>query len=288
MYGLALVLLLAFLWVALVLTRKPGHEGEWGSLQTRLPVVSRPGTDLYQIRHIRDFRYHPDGTPHLLQYRDDAFDSNHLEQVWLGISHFGPLGMAHTFLSFEFTGQRFLVASVEARLYSSQVYGPLQGLLRRFHKMVVLGTEADVIGLRTHVRNERVLLYPLQLDEAARKAVWQAMMADVMQLENEPAFYNTLTDNCLTNLLKHTPGYRPWQMLLDYRLLLPGFADGMAYDKGWINTRRSLADLREQARVDATRTRSDAEDFSLQIRCGWQQEENQPAEARCSSSLLNK
>src|SRR5690606_19116865 len=104
--------------------------------------------------------------------------------------------------SFEFSNNEFLAASVEARLRPGQSYSPLMGLMRQYNKLIVLGSEADIIGLRSHIRAERVLLYPLQLNQAQMEYVFHSFMKDAQALEQQPGFYNTLLDNCTTNLLK--------------------------------------------------------------------------------------
>ncbi len=263
-------------WLAVLLTpllilvvylgmQSPTHQGPWIAAQSRLPELTVAG-DSYHIRHIRDFRYHADGSPSQLNYLERSYHPTDLQRVWLGISHFAGGGLAHTFLSFEFAGDDFLVASVEARLRPGQSYKPLAGLLRRYNRLVVLGTEEDVIGLRSHIRAERVLLYPLELNDVQRRHLWSGIMADVELLSREPAFYNTLLDNCTTNLLKHDPGHRLLPRLLDYRLLLPGFSDGFARDRGWIADDLPLQEMRTRARVDPQGVDVDDPGFSRAIR----------------------
>lgn len=268
--GLLLMLFLGALlyWSALA----PTHEGEWQILHARLPDIKMGQDDngqFYQLTNLRDFRYRPDGGIAAAEYREGRYSLADLRRVWLGISHFGGNGFAHTFLSFEFAGDNFLVASVEARMRPTQNYNPLFGLVRQYNKIIVLGTEADIIGLRTHIRGERVLLYPLQFDTSQSTYLFQALMGDAQQLGREPEFYNTLLDNCATNLLKYAPDYRFYTSLIDYRLILPGFSDAVAWEKGWINNAETLEDLRFYAEINPALTAPDAGDFSQMIRRGW-------------------
>lgn len=260
----------ALYWSAL----RPTHEGVWQSLQSRLPIVTidqGENGDIYRIDNLRDFRYHPDGAIATPQYFSAQYQPADLQQVWLGISHFGGYGFAHTFLSFEFSEQLFLVASVEARLRADQSYNPLFGLVRQYNKLVVLGSEADVIGLRSHIRSERVLLYPLTLSKEQMQYLFRAVMVDAQQLSMRPSFYNTLLDNCTTNLLKHDPDYHVYNSLIDYRLLLPGYSDAVVQERGWMPDGASLESLRQRATVVVTeKVGLDAEGFSQAIRRGWQ------------------
>ena len=66
------------------------------------------------------------------------------------------------------------------------------------------------------------------------------MMQDIRTLEEHPSFYNTLLDNCTTSLLRHDPEHSFWRNILDYRILLPGFADEYALERGWIKAAEGL------------------------------------------------
>lgn len=282
---------LLILFFMYLFTRVPTHEGEWSLLQTRLPQVELrqdEETSFYRIENLRDFRYHPDGRVQRAEYRTADFSPADLQQVWLGISHFGDYGLAHTFLSFEFANDQFLAASVEARTRPGQSYNPFLGLMRQYNKIVVLGTEVDIIGLRTHIRGERVLLYPLQLNAEERQYLFNAMMVDAQQIARQPGFYNTLLDNCTTNLLKHDPDYRFYTSLLDYRLLLPGFSDEVMQEKGWLGMGEPFIDLRVRATINAHLISHEAESFSRAIRQGYHAEYAQPVMKRSSSGTPNK
>lgn len=269
-FGLLLVMSLGAVlyWSAQV----PGHAGNWQASHARLAGVASGHDErgqFYHLTNLRDFRYRTDGSIAAADYREARFAVADLRRIWFGISHFGGYGFAHTFLSFEFADEQYLVASVEARMRPDQNYHPLFGLIRQYNKIVVLGTEADIIGLRSHIRGEQVLLYPLQLDAAQTEYLFHALMGDAQQLVERPGFYNTLLDNCTTNLLKHAPGYRFYTSLIDYRLMFPGYSDAVAWEKNWINTDQPLEELRERARINPALTTPEAEDFSQMIRRGW-------------------
>jgi len=117
------------------------------------------------------------------------------------------MGIAHSFLSFEFDtrdGPRYLALSIEARLRPDQEFKPLVGMFRRYTKISVFSAEQDVTGLRFHVRGERILLYPVDSPSKKLETFFQAMVEDANALHEALAFYNTVLENCLTNLLKNT------------------------------------------------------------------------------------
>ena len=277
---LGLSLLLSGLLIGMLLLihvlHTPSHEGPWQTAQQLLPEIRMDGGSV-QIKQLRDFRYSPDGQIREVRYLQQDYALEALHAVWLGISHFSDKGLAHTFLSFEFTDGRYLVASVEARMRPEQSYHPVQGLLRQYHKIIVLGTEADIIGLRSHVRGERVLLYPLQLNALQRRHLLRGLITDAQAISAQPAFYNSLLDNCTTSLLRHDPQHSIWRGLLDYRILLPGHSDAYAQQRGWLDPERDLRQWRHQVGVNANADPDDA-DFSQQIR--------RPHYQRLSLSLL--
>jgi len=250
--------------LAYLFSTAPTHDGDWQEAQALLPEVQIEG-DRYQLRNIRDFSYCADRSIKPARYLDQEFPQDSLKRVWLGLSHFSDYGLAHSFLSFEFDDGRYLVASVEARMRPGQAYSPFAGLLRRYHKIIVLGTERDIIGLRSKVREERVLLYPLELTASQRRRVFTGMMQDVRTLREKPAYYNTLFDNCTTSLLRHDQENHFWKNILDYRILLPGFSDDYAVQRGWIRADKGLEQLRKQAVVPADIDPDDG-NFSLGIR----------------------
>lgn len=260
-----LVLLLLLLGGGWLAVQNPSHSGEWQVQQQKMPTLhqSEPGT--YQLGTLRDFRYHSDGRVREARYFSGEYRVQDLERVWLGISHFADYGIAHALMSFEFVDGRHLVASVEARMRPDQSYSPFRGLFRRYHKIIVLGSEEDIIGLRSHVRGERVHLFPLELPEAELQDLFKGLMGDVESLQHSADFYNTLADNCINGLLRHAPAYSAWRNYLDYRVLLPGYADAFAYAKGWLQNGHSLDEWREWGRIDAA-LNPDLQAFSWQIR----------------------
>ncbi|KDE41259.1 putative membrane protein [Nitrincola lacisaponensis] len=245
--------------------RQPSHQGPWLEAQARLPEVTTADGRIYQVQHLRDFRYDDSGAIRAAQYREADYDLSLLQQVWLGVSHFAGMGLAHAFVSFEFSDGQYLAISFEARLRPGESYSPVRGLLNQYPKILVLGTEEDIIGLRSHVRGERVLLYPLQLDAEQQTYLFRGLMEDVSDIFAKPRFYNTLLDNCVTSLLRHDPEHSAWKGLLDYRVLLPGFGDAFAQQKGWISDELPLEQLREQVRVDG-RIDPDVPNYSALIR----------------------
>ena len=85
-------------------------------------------------------------------------------------------------------------------------------------------------------------------------------------LERQAEFYNTLTDNCLTGLLAESGRNPELYHWLDYRILLPGYADELLSEKGVFWQQGEIESIREQARVVPENTVLDDPLFSAKIR----------------------
>lgn len=256
-----------------MLIGKPRNDRDWRPEHAGTPTATVDG-GVVTLQGVRNFRYVADRTPKRIAHETRRYRLADLREVWYGISHFGALGFAHTFLSFGFEDGDYLALSIEARLEKGERYNAWKGLFRAFELIYVFADERDVIGLRSHIRRERVLLYRLRGERQTGIRLLQAMLDKANALARQPAFYNTLTDNCTTGIVRHAEGLPRWRRYLDYRLLLPGYSDALAYDYGVIDTSRPLRDLRHAARIDPAVTEIEAEDFSQRIR-----EKNPPRES---------
>lgn len=259
------VILGASALIVFVLLRAPSHNRDWKIEYAILPKVAVAG-DLVTVRNIRNFTYAPNGTVLKASYYHRTYDVSTLTSVWYGISHFYGFGLAHTFLSFGFEGDRYLALSIEARQEIGESYHPINGLLRDYELMYVVGDERDIVGLRTHSRSEKVYLYRINVSKEVAKEFLFAMFQTVNDIYSRPQFYNTLTDNCTTSILKHAKKVSFWDRNFNYKALLPGYSDELAYDLGVISNDRSLQELRERAFIDPGRIAIDDPQFSLRIR----------------------
>ncbi len=249
--------------------QKASNDGNWLPQHTRLPSAQLNG-DQILIQGLRDFRYNSDESVAQSSYLDRGYSLADLAGVWLGISHFGGNGMAHVLLSFQFgsdVNADYLALSIEARLEQEDAeYHPIKGLFRNYTKLIVLATEQDVIGLRTHVRGEPLYLYRLDIPQLHQRALLLNFLRLAESLNAQPDFYNTLLDNCMTGLLAESHRFGNWWHWLDHRILLPGNADDLAHELGLIDNDRPLDELRQQALVDPSQSQINDPDFSRAIR----------------------
>jgi len=265
---LLLVFIAGTVLLLLALTLKePTNDAPWQSQYQVLPTVQLDG-DVISVSNIRDFRYAENDQVIEARYFDQRFKLSEFESAWYGISHFGANGMAHVLLSFEFSDEQYLVVSIEARLRKEHVdgYHPIKGLLRAYEKTIVLATERDVIGLRTHIRKEPFYLYKLTVPELYTKPLLLNFLREAQVLTREPTFYNTFTDNCMTGLLAQSDQFRDFSSWLDMRILLPGKSDEIAYELAYIDTVLPFDEVRGRALIDPGVTKIDDPEFSRKIR----------------------
>ena len=261
--GLCLAVFLSVLvWMA---WHTPRHDRNWALGQERLARVDFEGGQV-RIHDFRFFRYRPDGTVEKAAYETRAFRIDDLASVWLGISHFGRFGMAHTFMSFGFKEGRYLAISIEARREKGEGYNPLAGLFRTYELIHVVGDERDIVGARSHIRHERVYLYRLNLSPWQAENLLVKMLTVVNEIYQSPRFYNTLMDNCLSGIVRYAEAIPFWQRWFDYRLMLPGFVDELAHGLGILAGEGALSDLQAHALIQTNGYRADDPDFSIKAR----------------------
>ena len=173
--------------------------------------------------------------------------------------------MAHTLVSFGFDDGQFLCVSVEARRERWQSYSPLGGLFRIYQLLFVLGDERDIIRLRTNIRRDRVYMYRLRLPPEHLRRLILDYVSRVERLAAEPAWYNSLSSNCTTNLFYQGRAPAPWWM--KFGIFLNGYSARTMYRLGFLsdglpfNELQARSDIRQRALAAG-----DAADFSQQIR----------------------
>jgi hypothetical protein len=97
------------------------------------------------------------------------------------------------------------------------------------------------------------------------------LLVDVLGRANElaarPEFYDTFTNNCTTNLVRHVNRIQPHRLKYDYRVLLPGYSDRMAFDEGLIEPHGTFEETKTAAFVNARALAAAGQpDFSQAIR----------------------
>jgi hypothetical protein len=262
----AAVLLIALLATPGCKTIKPSNDRVWTPDQSILPTAEFRG-ELLKVHNVRhcDYRTDEDFT---VRYDDRVYDLNELDSVDFIVCPFPEQPqVAHTMLSFGFEDGEQLAVSVEIRKELGEQYSPVDGALRQYELIYVVADERDVIRLRTDQWLQDVYLYPTKATPGQARELFVTVMRRVNKLAAEPEFYDTLTNNCTTNIVDHINELAPNRIPFDHRVLLPGLADEYAYDLGLIDSPDSFARTKRRAKINALAYRfRDAPDFSAKIR----------------------
>ena len=125
----------------------------------------------------------------------------------------------------------------------------LGGLFAKYEVIYVVGDERDVVGRRAVFQNHPVHLYPLIAEPAAARNLLESMLGMVNELVERPQFYHTLTNTCTSNVLVHATELQNRPRRYDFRLVFPGYSDGLAVETGLVEAPDGLEALRAASLV---------------------------------------
>jgi len=245
----------------------PASDRIWAADQARMPRITFDGTRV-TVEDLRNFRW-TDSTNFVPDWETRRYDLDRVSSAWYVLVPFSSRwrGPAHSFVSFGFDDGRYLAISVEARRQEGESYGVLRGLFRQFELIYVLGDESDLIGRRAVYDGTDVFLYPVAATPEAMRAVLRAMLERAATLREHPEFYNTITNNCTLNLVRHVNQFAPGRIPQSWRLALPGYSDQVALAVGLIDSTLPLDQARARYRInDRARAAIGSPDFSARIR----------------------
>lgn len=266
--GLALGTLAALCAGVFVWTRtvQPSLTRDWAPDLVRASRADVQGSRV-TLHDIRDFRYRST-TDWDASWYSATYDTRDLVRAWYIVEPFsGFEGAAHTMVSFEFSGDRFVSFSVEIRRERGETYSVLGGLFRQYEITYVAGDERDLIQLRSNHRRDDVYLYPVRASQERTVAFFLDMVQRMNALQARPEFYNSFTSNCTTNLVRHLEKVSETNVPYDHRTLLPAYSDELALALGLIDTDVGLTETRERHRINTLALAAqDRDDFSLRIR----------------------
>lgn len=238
----------------------------WAPDQAKLPISEING-DKITIHNVRNCRY-ATSDDYVVQYYDKEIRLSDVQSVDFIVVPFKDTpSIAHTMLSFGMKDGDYLVSSVEIRKESHEEYSAWKGFFNQYELMYVIGDERDIINLSSNYYKSDVYLYRT----IAQPEQAQELLLDVVKRANQlaarPEFYNTLTNNCTTNIVSHVNKIAPKSIPYDMRILLPGYSDEYAYSLGLLDNRVPFEQLHREAKINelAERYRDDA-DFSQLIR----------------------
>lgn len=261
----AVILAITLTWFVCL---SPHDRGDWETEYARMPQVAEDGS-LIKVKGVRDFRYRSveDVIP---AYYDATYDTDGVTSVDLICSYWAGPAIAHVFLSFGFSDGRQVAVSVETRRRRDQPYSTIAGFFRHYQLIFVIADERDLIGVRTDIRREAVYLYRLRTTVDERRRLFRGYMDRAAKLSRKPEFYNTVFNNCTSNIVSLIDAGLPRgkRLGMNWRLLFSGYADAFAYDIGRLKSRMPFAELKARSLIVRPAGAVIGEDFSAAIRSG--------------------
>lgn len=251
--------------MASVLAPEPSHDRTWELGQEELPRLTIEG-DRLRVDHFRNFHWTGETTADG-RYETRHYDLRTLMSLDVFISHFDDFeGLAHIFLSFGFTDGEQLVVSLESRREVGEEFSPLRGLFRQYEIIYVVGSESDIVGVRTGPRAERVYRYPTVATAVQTRALLEALGRDINAVSDAPRFYHTLFHNCTNELTRRVEDISSARFPFTWKTLLPGYFDAVLYDMGLIPASGDFEATKAIYQIDNAAVDPTSESYSRDLR----------------------
>ena len=261
------LLLWLVVYLVLVVVFRPSHDRDWELGHEQLPnIIYSSDSGEVTIENFRNFSWLEEGGADV-KYETRTFDLDTITGVDVFISHFADFeGMAHIFLSFGFEDDSQAVVSLETRRESDESFSPVLGLLRQFEIIYVVGSEEDIVGVRTGPRDERVYLYPTKATAEQARKLFNLLAEDINDVYNKPRMYNTLTHNCTNELTRPVEQMSDVKFPLTWKTILPGYFDEVLHELELISGEGTFEDIKSQHLVDNTKVDSTTSSYSVDLR----------------------
>ena len=245
----------------------PSNDRDWQPDVAKLAYATIDG-DKVTVHNIRNFAYRSE-TDYTPAWYDKTYDLSKLEGVDLVAVYWMGPAIAHTFVSFAFAGGEQLAISIETRKEKGEAYSTLKGFFRQYELYYVVADERDVIRLRTNYRHdppEDVYVYRTQGPIENGRRLFLEYVRQMNALKTSPVFYNTLVNNCTTDIWYNTR-VNTTRPAFSWKILASGYVPEYLYESGKLDTSVPFAELQKRAHVNARAQAADtAADFSRRIR----------------------
>jgi hypothetical protein len=242
----------------------PSHDRNWRPEVAVMPRAVIDG-DRVRLSGVRNFDYRT-RNDFTVRHEEREVQLSHLVGIDFYVSYFmeGPVG--HTFLSFIFDNAPPLSISIETRPEVGEGFAPVASMFKQFELIYVVGSERDLVGVRTNHRGEPTYLYRLNTSADDARRLFLIYLARINELADRPEFYHLLSNSCTINIVRYANAAGR-EGRLDIRHILNGLADSYLYRSGRIDTTLPFGELRRRSLINAAAQAADgAPDFSQRIR----------------------
>ena len=202
-----------------------------------------------------------------MHYYDKTFDLNRLDSVDLIAVYWMGDAIAHIMVSFGFQEQDFVTLSIDTLKEQGEEYSNLKGFFKQYELIFIVGDERDLIRVRTDFRKppEDVYLYRTHMTPENSRKFFIEYIRQINSMSENPEWYNTLTTNCTTDVVRLNRAY-DGQARYNWKVL-PSYAPQYAYENGSLDTRIPFEELQELSYINPkARAVGDDPEFSRKIR----------------------
>lgn len=245
----------------------PSNDRDWKPELATVPFAEISGPQ-YTLRNIRNCNY-VTADDFVVDYYDRQILIDQIRSIdFIVVPFKNTPKLAHTMMSFGLEDGTFLALSIEVRKERGEKYNPVLGLGKKFELIYVLSDERDVIRLRTKHRESDVFVYPTVASPQQAQQLFSNIITRVNKLAVEPEFYNSISNNCTTNIAGHVNELGIEKKInYGWKVLLPGLSAQYAYELGLLDNRIPFEDLSSIALINDLADRNfDDPQFSQKIR----------------------
>ncbi|HVZ99572.1 MAG TPA: DUF4105 domain-containing protein [Caulobacterales bacterium] len=225
--ALAMLLAISLLGCSHWAWSPPRADRQWYPYLARTPHVQMDAAR-FSVSPVTQWTYDAAG-PVTQTYADAHFAFSDLRNVWFVLEpQPGMTYAAHTFLLFEFGGDRLLGVTIEARREEHEEYSAIDGAFNAYELAYLWGGSRDLLTRRAVMLNHEVFIYPIRISEEQKRVLLTRLLQRTDDLERRPRFYNTLFSNCTNELAKAT------DLKWHYSYILTGYSDEHLFEIGLI------------------------------------------------------
>jgi hypothetical protein len=233
------------LWTSL----SPSNDRAWTQDVARTPWGEVHGDEVI-VHNVRNFTYRTD-EDYDVRYEDRTVRLSDLSEVDILVTYWGSKPIAHIMVSFGFGDDQFLAVSIETRKELGESYSAVNGFFRNYELAYVVADERDVVALRTNYRNPEEQVYALRTQIALEngRKLFLDYIHSMNKLRQHPRFYNTLTTNCTTQVLRHVWAFGS-DARYNWQILLSGYVPEYLYENDTLMPGMSLDEVMRRSLVN--------------------------------------
>ncbi len=247
-------------------TLKPSNTRAWQPDVAQTAWAEIRGDEI-TLHNVRNCEYATE-TNYTPRWETRTVRVSKITGIDIALTYWGSPWMAHPIVSFQFSDAPPVAMSIETRKEIGESYSAVRGFFRQFELTYIVADERDVIRLRTNYRQgEEVFLYRTKATPEQARARFLEYVAKINELHARPVWYNALTANCTTSI--RTQRAADERAPFDWRMILNGKSDEMAYERGALAGTLPFAELKSRSKINARAQVADkSPQFSQAIREG--------------------